>query len=102
MADNLVVIEDSVVVRILGSAKLLADIPALKNAAEQLQAKQAAARAKAGCASCRSNPSYAHAKRTIASLRGKDLERLKSFLGATKIRVFYTSDSGRQVKMTLG
>lgn len=96
---KLVIIEDSVVTALLSNPKLLADVPALKAAAD-------AKGGTPGCKPCQRKAlsksfNYSKVKRVIGNLRGADLQRIKQELNTEKIRVLYASDGGRLVQVTL-
>lgn len=100
MSEKLVVIEDSTITALLTNPKLLVDIPALKSAASVKNTGSPTCKPCARKAAAR-HLNYAHVKKVIANLRGTQLARLKTELGADKIRVIFKNDSNKLIQITM-
>jgi hypothetical protein len=100
MAERLVMIEDSIITSILSNPRILAAIPALKNAADSKnpgspRCTPCARKARAKVAN------YSQVKQIISNLRGESLARLKQELNADKLRVLIKNSSDKLVQITL-
>lgn len=99
MAKGPTVIEDATISALLSNPELVKAVPELRAAAEK------AATATRSCNACPRKQrdkavNYANAKKAIGQLPAAKMELVRKALGAEQIRVYFRSDSGKQVKLT--
>lgn len=98
MARPLTVIEDATISALLSNPSVIQAVPELKAAAARVTAAS-------DCVPCRKKQehkatNYAYAKRAIGTLPRAKLEVIRRALGAEQLRVYYTSETGKAVKLT--
>lgn len=99
MAKGPTVIEDAAISALLSNPEIVKAVPELRAAAEK---KADHGR---GCNACPRKQrdkavNYSNAKKAIGNLSAAKMEIVRKALGAEQIRVYYRSDSGKQVKLT--
>lgn len=99
-ANKLIVLEDSVIKRLMSNPTAANEFPFLRTLAKQ----QGTAPAKPRCGSCSSKQrtvqDYSAVRQAVARLSDDQKSRLKQLLDTEKIRVLYRDSARRLVKLT--
>lgn len=100
---NLLIIDDSMVLAIMGNSKITSQIPQIAVAVSNAKARSSAPGG--GCKPCQAKArntaiNLMVVKKAIARLPTEMKKKLKELLNAKEIRIVYKDDSGKLIQLT--